>query len=263
MLIEDIEDQAEPAVELSPTDHEVNIIAQMVNGIQITSKAGEPQAVIITQPINGLMSHIRPLYVRATLDGVPMPKVLVDNGAAINVLPTSTMKKWGRTEKDLVPTDVMVSSFIGDVTNTRGILPLKVEIGLKKTLSAFFVVESRASYNALLGRDWIHTAGCLPFSMHQALILRGREGPEVIAADPSPFVANMHAVEVFYYVEGVGPHPFLGIDKYGRPMQAAMTTEFTITEWKAITKELSRPKDFFNKRPLERQYHVEEVSDSE
>lgn len=192
-----------------------------------------------------------------------MSKVLVDNGAAINVLPTGTMKKLGKSQEDLVPTDVMVSSFVGDVTNTRGILPLHVEIGHQKTMSAFFVVESRASYNALLGRDWIHSARCLPSSMHQALILWGESGPEVIAADPSPFLASMHAVEALYYSEGVGPHRFVGIDKYGRPMQATMSNGLTVTEWKAVATELDRPSNVASKRPLELEYQVSEVEDED
>lgn len=63
----------------------------------------------------------------------------------------------------------------------------------------------------------------------------------LIAADPSPFLASMHAVETLYYSEGVGPHCFIGVDKYGRPMQATMSKGLTVTEWKAVTTELDRP----------------------
>lgn len=82
-----------------------------------------------------------------------MAKILVDNGAAINILPVATMRKLGRSDQDLVPTDVLVSSFVGDITTTRGILSLNVKVGYRKNLSAFFVIGSRASYNALLGQD--------------------------------------------------------------------------------------------------------------
>lgn len=171
------------------------------------------------------------------------------------------MKKLGKDNHDLVPTDVLVSSFVGDITTTRGILPLSVGVGRHVTRSAFFVIESRASYNALLGRDWIHAAACLPSSMHQALILWGQTGSEVVAADPSPFRAEARAVEAFYYIQGVGPHRFEGIDKYGRPMQAAMTHRITITEMRDVTTELDRPKNATSRRPLELQCEVEEVDE--
>lgn len=87
-----------------------------------------------------MLSHVRPLYVQAVLDGVPMTRILVDNGAAINILPVATMNKLGKDSHDLIPTDVLVSSFVGDITTTRGILPLNVEVGHQRTLSAFFVV---------------------------------------------------------------------------------------------------------------------------
>lgn len=111
----------------------------------------------------------------------------------------------------------------------------------------------------MLGRDWIHAAACLPSSMHQALILWGNTGPEIINADPSPFKTEARAVEAFYYVAGVGPHRFEGVDKYGRPLQAAMTHR--ITELKEVVTELDRPKNRSERRPFELQYEVEEVDE--
>lgn len=50
-------------------------------------------------------------------------------------------------------------------------------------------------------------------------------------------------MEAFYYIEGVGPHRFQGIDKYGQPFQAAMTHRITITEMKGVVTELDKPKN--------------------
>ncbi|CAI9095418.1 OLC1v1031371C1 [Oldenlandia corymbosa var. corymbosa] len=38
-------------------------------------------------------SHIGPLYICAVMDGVPLKRVLVDNGAAINILPSKALSK--------------------------------------------------------------------------------------------------------------------------------------------------------------------------
>lgn len=61
---------------------------------------------------------------------------LVNNGAAVNILPTSTMKKLGKTSHDLVPTDVVVSNFTGGITDTWGILILEILVGRKSVVSA-------------------------------------------------------------------------------------------------------------------------------
>ena len=41
--------------------------------------------------------HIKPLYVRAHLNGRPISKVLIDNGLAVNVIPLRMLRGLGRT----------------------------------------------------------------------------------------------------------------------------------------------------------------------
>ena len=96
---------------------------------------------------------------------------MIDNGAAIKVMPTTTMRRLGKGKGDLVPTDIMVSSFVGDATNTRGILPLMVGLGHQQIMFAFFMVESKASYMALLGQDWIHATEVILSSLHQVVVV--------------------------------------------------------------------------------------------
>ena len=53
-----------------------------------------------------------------------------------------------------------------EVSKTLGILPIDITIGSKTALSAFFVIDSTANYNILLGRDWIHANWCVSSSLH-------------------------------------------------------------------------------------------------
>ncbi|CAL2229127.1 unnamed protein product [Prunus armeniaca] len=65
--------------------------------------------------------------------------------------------KMGRTEKDLIPTRLIVTNFAEGITMTHGILDVDVIVGTKELKIAFFVVDTTSiTYNALLGRDWIH-----------------------------------------------------------------------------------------------------------
>jgi hypothetical protein len=58
----------------------------------------ESAKIVLTKPSEGMSQHLRPLYISAHFDGKPLPRVLVDNGAAVNVLPASVMRKIGKLQ---------------------------------------------------------------------------------------------------------------------------------------------------------------------
>ena len=104
-----------------------------------------------------MCQHLKPLYIKAHMDGRPVNRVLVDNRAAVNILPTSILRRLLKTENDLIATDVSVSGFASGATKTKGVIPIKVKVGSKIATVAFFVVNTDSAYNVLLGRDWIHS----------------------------------------------------------------------------------------------------------
>ena len=56
--------------------------------------------------------HIKPLYVRAHLNGKPVSKVLIDNGLAVNVMSLRILRALGRRNSDLIETEVMCSPLL-------------------------------------------------------------------------------------------------------------------------------------------------------
>ncbi|GKV11050.1 hypothetical protein SLEP1_g22336 [Rubroshorea leprosula] len=56
--------------------------------------------IIFEKPKERMARHIRPLYIHAHLDGMPISQVLVDNGAAVNVLPTYKSEVVYEEEED-------------------------------------------------------------------------------------------------------------------------------------------------------------------
>ena len=84
-------------------------------------------------------------------------------------------------------------------------------------MTVFFVVETMAAYNALLGRDWIHPNFCIPSTLHQFPILWNGEDVEVISVDHKPFVARVHGVEALLYEDHIGPVKLIGMNKHGGP----------------------------------------------
>ncbi|CAL9018332.1 unnamed protein product, partial [Prunus brigantina] len=115
------------------------------------------EPLCFSKPTKAIANHLRPLFITANFRGVPVPKVMVDEGASINLLPHRLLIKMGRTEKDLIPTRLTITNFAGGITKTQGILDVDVIIGTKKLKIAFFVVDTTSTtYNTLLGKDWIH-----------------------------------------------------------------------------------------------------------
>ena len=112
--------------------------------------------MILEKPTMEMTRHIRLLFVRARFNGKPVSKVLVDNGSAANVMSLRMLKALGRGICDLIETEVFVSTFIGEIWKTLVILPIDINVGSKTSLSTFFVINSTANYNALLGRGWTH-----------------------------------------------------------------------------------------------------------
>ena len=58
-----------------------------------------------------MMRHIKPLYVRAHLNGRLVSKVLIGNESAINLMSLRMLRAVGRSINDLIETKLVVSAF--------------------------------------------------------------------------------------------------------------------------------------------------------
>ncbi|XP_072058183.1 uncharacterized protein [Arachis hypogaea] len=139
------------------------------------------------------MSDLRPLHITTTLSGIKVNKVLINGGAAISLLPERMLMKVGKHPDDLVPTNITVTDFSGASTPAKGLVTLTVKVGSSEQNTVFLVVPSKVSYNALLGRDWIHSVGAVPSTMHQSVLLWTKDGKlEVIKVDSNLYVEQLH-----------------------------------------------------------------------
>jgi hypothetical protein len=75
--------------------------------------------------------HLRPLYIKGYVDSWPMTKMLVDGGAAINVMPYAAYRKLEKGEEDFIKTDMMLKNFEGKASPTRGTINVELTIGSK------------------------------------------------------------------------------------------------------------------------------------
>ncbi|OMO51345.1 Retrotransposon gag protein [Corchorus capsularis] len=188
-------------------------------------KDNEAKAITFLKPNENATRHIKPLYIKAHFDGIPLNRILS-----------------------------------GAVSKTRGILPTSLTVGSKTSVSALFVVDSSSTYHALLGRDWIHSNWCVPSSLHQFLMFWNGNEVEIVHADNKPFKVESNAVEARYYDESVGTIRFLGQDKYGRPMPMVSSMQTRKIGVKEAMEDLVRPNAIIPYRPLGCAPIIEEIS---
>jgi len=64
--------------------------------------------------------HLKALYMKGFVDGKSMTKMLVDGGAAINLMLYTTFLKLGKGPRYLLETDMMLKDFGGNASKTQG-----------------------------------------------------------------------------------------------------------------------------------------------
>jgi hypothetical protein len=87
-------------------------------------------------------NHLKPLYIRGHLDGTPIPQMLIDGGAIINLMLYSFFKKMGKSDEELIKTNMMINSVGGgNPIGAKGVASMELTVGSKTLATAFFVAE--------------------------------------------------------------------------------------------------------------------------
>ncbi|XP_059650549.1 uncharacterized protein LOC132296355 [Cornus florida] len=127
---------------------------QKLKGVMIEENSPtRPKKIVLEKPPYGMTQQLKPLYIKVLIEGRPLARVLVDNGSVLNVVPVNVMRMLGKSPEDIIPTDVSISGFTGGIVKTQGILLLELMVGDRTSITAFFIIESTAAYNLLLGRE--------------------------------------------------------------------------------------------------------------
>ncbi|XP_016684093.1 uncharacterized protein [Gossypium hirsutum] len=100
-----------------------------------------------------------------------LPGVLIDNGSALNVLPLSTLSRLPVDSSHMKSCQNIVRAFDGTEMSVIGRIEIPLWIGPNTYEVDFLLMDIKHSYNYLLGRPWIYSAGAVPSSLHQKLKL--------------------------------------------------------------------------------------------
>jgi hypothetical protein len=151
----------------------------------------------------GDKKHNKPLFMFGDIDDLPINRIMIDGGSAINLLPLHTLKKIGYSQRDLSHSNIVIHSFNQAGQEAMGTISLKLEKFM--TYVKFHVIDVATSYNALLGRPWLHEHKIVPSTLHQCLKYKDPLGEVVtIFADKKPFtMAESFYADAKFYIESV------------------------------------------------------------
>ncbi|KAA3473042.1 hypothetical protein EPI10_023453 [Gossypium australe] len=116
----------------------------------------------------GGMRSTKALHTTTRSKGYTLPRVLINNGSALNVLPLSTLNRLPVDSSHIKTCQNIVRALDG--TEMRvGRIQIPLLIGLNTYEIDFLVIDIKPSYNCLSGRPWIHSVGAMSSSLHQKL----------------------------------------------------------------------------------------------
>ena len=149
--------------------------------------------------------HTKPLFIVVKCQNMVIARVLIDNGSSLNVCPLATLDLMGVDRGDLKPSSITVRAFDGSKRGVLGEVELQVEIGPQQFSIPFQVLEIPRSFNLLLGRPWIHSAGAIPSSLHQmvkfisngqVVTILGEQDYAIYKETAIPYIGNEETEEL-------------------------------------------------------------------
>jgi hypothetical protein len=151
-----------------------------------------PKEAMFEKP-EELSQQLKPLYIQGHINGKLISKMLIDGGAAVNLMSYSIFKNLGWEDDELMKTNLTPNGVGGNPMEAPGVVSMELTIGSKSLTTAFFIVEVQGNYSVILGRDWIHAKRCIPSTLHQFLIQWIDDEVEVVHADASAYIAPADA----------------------------------------------------------------------
>jgi hypothetical protein len=112
-----------------------------------------PRPVIFKKPREKNYKHLKAIYLKGYINGHPVNKMLVDTGAAVNIMSYSVLRRLGRSIEDLIKTNVTLSDFNCQASEAQGVLNVDLTVGSKTVPTSFFIISSKSAYTVLLRRD--------------------------------------------------------------------------------------------------------------
>ncbi|XP_049359184.1 uncharacterized protein LOC125823856 [Solanum verrucosum] len=197
---------SESSPKVSPSDDEKTTreISSMMNPSP-SEKPIEPSSHEVhayNDLLFGETLHNRPLYMVGHVLEKKINKILIDEGSGVNILPIHTLKELGITTGELSESRLLIQGF--NQGGQRSIGSIKLEIHMEDLRSSAWmhVIDSKTSYNILLGRPWVHENRIVSSSYYQCLKYLEGGIERKIVADDDPFTeVETHFADAKFYLK--------------------------------------------------------------
>ena len=137
------------------------------------SRAIQPvEGPISFPPINSsrvMTPHHDALVLTLCINTFDVHKVLVDPSSTADLLQLPAFKQMKVPLDKLSSAGIIFSGLNMATTLTIGDIALPVKAGLVTQQVLFSVVEDLGSYNAIVGRAWLHAMKAVPSTYHQTI----------------------------------------------------------------------------------------------
>jgi hypothetical protein len=153
----------------------------------------------------GDKKHNMPLFMFGDIDDLSINCIMVDGGSTINLSPLRTLKKIWYSQRDLSRSNVIIHGFNQVGQEAMGMISFVLKLEKFMTYVKFHVIGASTSYNALIGRPWLHENKIVPSTLHQCLKYKDPLGEVVtIFTHIKPFtVAKSFYTDAKFYIESV------------------------------------------------------------
>ncbi|XP_074342319.1 uncharacterized protein LOC141679835 [Apium graveolens] len=141
---------------------------------EITLEFGDPDLEGLKFPQDD------PLVITLIFGNCPVMRVLVYNGASVDILFHDTFIRMGYNDSQLTPSDAPIYGFNHVECKVEGAIQLPVTIGEESREATrmlnFQVVKAASTYNAMMGRTGIHAFKAVPSTYYMVLKFPTRNG---------------------------------------------------------------------------------------
>ncbi|XP_062103974.1 uncharacterized protein LOC133815108 [Humulus lupulus] len=115
------------------------------------------------------LPHDDPLVISLQVDHCQLGRVLVDGGSGVDILFWEAFQKMGLEENQIWPSTIPILGFNSQRVYPKGVMRLTV-VAAERTLPVdFLIIDSITSYNAIVGRNWIHRMQGVVSTLHQVM----------------------------------------------------------------------------------------------
>jgi hypothetical protein len=127
-------------------DMDVNVIYlssmdySLVGDDEVAEMSFGPRDIVF-QRLKDSKNHLKPLYIQGHFDGTLISLMLIDGGAIIYLMSYS-FKKMGKSDEELIKTNMMINDVSGgDPIGAKGVASMELIVGSKTLATTFFIAE--------------------------------------------------------------------------------------------------------------------------